>query len=108
MSDPHELVWHDDGHALWLELNKAELSVLTVSCPNDGDGECRNRTGQCIVKWFIDRFGLECHVGVCRPEEHLTVAWAVVGDKDDFDDSQVWVISRTDDLFAAWRSTQSV
>jgi hypothetical protein len=40
------------------------------------------------------------------PEEQVRIAWAIVGDKDEKDESQVWVISVTDDLYAAWRSTQ--
>jgi hypothetical protein len=98
-----ELVWHDDGHSLWLELNRNELVVLSVMCP--GGEECRDSKGRCVVEWFINRFGLECHVGVSVPEEHLRVAWSIVGDIDDKDESQVWVISVSDDLYAAWRSS---
>ena len=58
------------------------------------------------MRWFVDRFGLECHVGVCVPAERIQVAWAIVGDRDDKDESQVWLISVDDDLYAAWRSTQ--
>jgi len=100
----NSLVWHDDGHELWLELNRHELVVLSVSCP--GSGECADRRGNCVVRWFVDRFGLECHVGVCVPAERVQVAWALVGDPDDKDESQVWIISVNDDLFAAWRSVQ--
>jgi hypothetical protein len=99
-----DLVWHDDGHTLWLELNRSELMVLSVLCP--GGEECADSRGRCVVEWFINRFGLECHVGVCVPEEQVRIAWAIVGDKDEKDESQVWVISVTDDLYAAWRSTQ--
>jgi len=103
-SGTDSLVWHDDGHELWLELNRHELVVLSVRCP--GSGECSDRHGNCVVRWFVDRFGLECHVGVCVPAERIQVAWALVGDMDDKDESQVWVISVDDDLYAAWRSTQ--
>jgi len=98
------LVWNDDGHELWLEINRHELVVLSVKCP--GGPDCHDRRGECLVRWFVDRFGLECHVGVCTPQEVIKVAWAIAGDKDDRDESQVWIISVEDDLFAAWRSTQ--
>lgn len=104
MTETDSLVWHDDGHELWLELNRNELVVLSVKCP--GTNECADRHGNCVVQWFMDRFGLECHVGVCVPTEKLQVAWALIGDIDEKDESQVWVISVDDDLYAAWRSIQ--
>ena len=36
----------------------------------------------------------------------MNVAWSLVGDADDKDESQVWVISVNDDVYAAWRSAQ--
>lgn len=107
--DPQTLRWHEDGHVLWLQLVRDELTVATVICPNanDSDGECRSRQVPCLVQHFLDRFGLECNVGVCAPEERLEVAWTVVGDKDDLDLAQVWVIPLTDDVYASWRATQA-
>lgn len=101
-----ELVWHDDGHRLWLELNRDRVDVVSVICPGPEAG-CRDRRGDCVVQSFVDRYGLECHVGQCAPEEVLTVAWTVQGDIDDPDESQVWVISVTDSVYASWRSTQA-
>lgn len=105
VANSDELVWHDDGHRLWLEMNRDSLVVLSVFCPNP-DGACHNRHGKCVVVEHLDRYGLECHVGQCPPDEHMIVAWSVQGDMDDPDDSQVWIISTTDSLFSAWRSTQ--
>lgn len=101
-----DVVWHDDGHRLWLELNRDSVVVLSVFCPGP-DAKCRNRHNRCVVTEQIDRYGLECHVGQCPPDEHLSIAWSLKGDIDDPDESQVWVISTTDSLFASWRSTQT-
>lgn len=100
-----DLVWHDDGHSLWLELHRDSVVVLSVFCPGPAK-ECRDRYGACVVAGHIDRYGLECHVGQCPPAEHLPIAWSLQGDIDDPDESQVWVISTTDSLFASWRATQ--
>ena len=106
MSEPSDLRWHDDGHELWLQLVRSELVVATVLCPHGGTGQCSTRQAECVVRFFIDRFGLECNVGVCAPEERLAVAWALVGDSDDLDNAQVWIIPTSDDVFSSWRATQ--
>jgi hypothetical protein len=105
---PDALRWHDDEHRLWLQLVRSDLVIATTLCPHNGDPEapCRSRQAACIVQHFIERFGLDCNVGVCAPAEYLDIAWAVVGDKDDLDLAQVWVIPTSDDVFAAWRATQ--
>lgn len=100
-----QLVWNDDGHRLWLELNREHLVVLSVFCPGP-DAMCRDRHGTCVVTQFVERYGLECHVGQCPPDEHLVVAWTLQGDIDDPDASQVWLISTSDSLYASWRSAQ--
>jgi hypothetical protein len=109
MPEPDALRWHDDGHQLWLQLVRADLTVATVLCPHatDDDGPCRSRQAECVVRYFIDRFGLECNVGTCAPEEYLDVAWSLVGNADDLDLAQVWIIPTSDDVFASWRATQS-
>jgi hypothetical protein len=102
-----EVRWHDDGHRFTLELNRSDVVVTSVFCPhsNDPSKPCRHRSIGCLVEWFLHRFGLECHVGVCPPAEELQVAWALIGDQYDLDAAQVWVISTTDDIFAAWATT---
>lgn len=105
------LQWHDDGHELWLQLVRDELVIATVLCPHSVDDDeatpaCRVRQAECVVQHFITRFGLECNVGTCAPEEYLTIAWALVGDPDELDLAQVWIIPTSDDVFASWRATQ--
>lgn len=104
MNMTDEIVWHADGHVVHLELNKAELNVVTVTCPKTG--ECEHEETSCIVAWFLTRFGLDCHVGVCPPEAEMSIAWALSGDRRDLDAAQVWVISTADDMWQAWSTQQ--
>lgn len=46
-------------------------------------------------------------MGVCAPTERLDIAWALVGDSDDLDSAQVWIIPTSDDVYASWRITQN-
>lgn len=92
------MVWHNDGHAMHLRLDKDTLNILQVDCPG---GECC-ANGECIVTWFLMRFGLECNVGIASPSAIMPIAWTVVGDADDQDLCQVWVIPIDDEAFAAW------
>ena len=104
-----DLRWHDDGHQLWLQLARDELVIATVLCPHSSalePGPCAVRQAPCVVTHFVTRFGLECNVGTCAPEEYLTVAWSLVGDPDELDLAQVWIIPTTDEVFASWRATQ--
>jgi hypothetical protein len=102
------IVWHDDGHVIWLEINRSDLAVLGVQCPNkdDPDSPCRLSRIQCLVEYFVMRFGLECNVGVCEPTPELQIAWSVNGDPHDIDACQCWVIPVTDDVFSLWARTQ--
>lgn len=99
---PDEMVWHRDGHFIHLQLNKENLLITHVTCPG---GECDHK-GSCIVEWFIRRFGLDCNVGICPPEENLEIAWCLVGDENDLDLCQIWVIPVKDEAFSAWLVTQ--
>jgi hypothetical protein len=100
--------WHDDGHVIWLELNKSELVILGVNCPNSDDPEapCRHRFVGCMVDWFMQVYGLECNVGVCEPSNELQIAWTIIGDTHDLDVCQCWIIPTSDDVFSMWAATQ--
>lgn len=101
------MVWHEDGHRMFLQLNRAELSVTTVICPHPkGEGECWNDEHGCAVSWFLMRFGLDCHVGVVTPSGEMLIAWSWSGDRRDLESGQVWIISTDDELYAAWAVTQ--
>jgi hypothetical protein len=102
-----ELKWHDDGHEISLRIEKSEIVIISVKCPHDESGECHLTKDGCAVKWFIQRFGLECNVGICDPAPQLKIAWAFVGDPAmGLDGCQVWFIPATDEFFAAWVATQ--
>lgn len=102
--------WHDDGHTIFLQLNKSEVRVIAVLCPHafEQHGPCKHPDAVCVVEWFLLRFGLECNVGVCDPAPEIKVAWSYVGDiAKSLDMGQVWVIPISDEAFAAWLITQS-
>lgn len=101
-----ETLWHKDGHRIYLQVNRNELSVIMTSCPGGDDRECKVGRFDCVVQWFIDRYGLDCNVGVCEAAAELELAWAMQGDPNDPDVCQVWVIPVTDMAFAAWLETQ--
>lgn len=99
-----EVEWVKDGHHLWLELSASELLVTAVQCPheNNPEGSCRRSRYGCVVRWFIQIYGLETNVGVCPPEPYLEVAWALMGDPSDLDMSQLWIIPTKDPIFASF------
>lgn len=106
ITNTKEMVWREDGHAMVLELNRSEVVVVMVRCPNDNDGPCRtNRNIGCIVEFFLMRFGFECNVGVCPASSEIPIAWTVVGDPSDVDTCQVWVVPVADDVYGAWAAT---
>ena len=103
------MIWHDDGHVVVLQINKSELKILQTVCPHKGEKEkpCNHPDTECVVDWFISRFGLDCNVGVCEPFPRLEVAWAFVGDKHrEIESGQVWIIPKNDEAFAAWLISQ--
>lgn len=100
------IMWHDDGHVMWLELNKAEVVITTVICPHSHDeSACRHRKAGCLVQYFLNRYGLDCNVGVCAASDQIRIAWAVYGDLEDLDACQIWVVPTEDDVFSAWADT---
>lgn len=102
-----EIVWHNDNHRLLLQINRNELVVSSVICPNGDDRPCCIGKTECIVKHFLELYGLECNVGICSATPEMTVAWSVVGDLEDLELCQVWVIPIDDEAFSAWLVTQS-
>lgn len=105
---PEEVVWHKDGHLLYLQLNRSELSVVMTLCPKSDDRKCQVGKFDCIVEWFLSRYGLDCNVGISEVASEMEIAWSVQGDTDDADLCQVWVIPTLDEAFGAWLETQQV
>lgn len=103
-----EMAWHNDGHVILLSINKSELEILQITCPHDDDdGDCHSDAG-CIVNYFINRFGLDCNIGVCAPEPTLEICWALSGDRRDPEAAQLWFVPLNDDVFHAWLSTRKL
>ena len=108
-----EMEWHNDGHTIVLRLDKSQLDVTEVTCPSDNGGACesdgRSRTSPdglgCIVQYFIRRFGIECNIGVCPPEETMEICWTILGDERDLDAAQLWFVPVNDEVFYAWMSS---
>lgn len=100
-------VWHADGHSIYLQLNKSEIEIQGIFCPHNKDGECSVGKFDCVVEYFLSRFGLDCNVGVSEIESTMEIAWSVQGDTDDPELCQVWIIPRKDETFAAWFATQT-
>ena len=102
-----EMVWNRDGHTMHLQLNKHEVVLTHVDCPETDDRACQHITAGCLVQWFLGRFGLDCNVGFAEPAGSMEIAWTVVGETSDLDMCQVWIIPVNDEAFAAWLMTQS-
>lgn len=102
-----EMIWHNDGHAIRLRINKSELEIIEVMCPSGNSGECWNDRIGCMVEYFIRRFGMDCNVGVCPAMENLQICWSVVGDTYDMDACQLWFVPLEDEAFNAWLATKS-
>lgn len=101
-----EMVWHNDGHIMHLELRQSEVVITHVTCPGGENASCFNPQVGCIVDWFLLRFGLECNTGVAEIQPEMTIAWTISGDSVFIDECQVWVMPVDDEAFAAWLVTQ--
>jgi hypothetical protein len=97
-----EQVWHNDKHKLSLRINKSELEIMQIICPEEGLHACTNRDGVCVVQHFIGLYGLDCNGGVCPAQEHLEICWTLIGDVNDVESSQLWFIPLADEVFQAW------
>lgn len=102
-----EMVWHKDGHVIHLQINRNDLVISLIHCPGHEDRECKVGKFECIVSHFLETYGLDCNVGTCDCAPSLELAWSAVGDFDDPELCQVWVIPTNDEAFAAWLITQN-
>ena len=101
-----DMIWHNDGHSLWLRIDKTELQILEVSCPDTEDSKCKSKNG-CVVKWFVKLYGFDCNIGSCAPEEHLEICWTLVGDPDTLELAQLWFVPVKDEVFYAWMTSRT-
>lgn len=103
-----EMVWHNDGHAIYLRLNKAEVEIVGVDCFGGNAGACWNERYGCLVKHFISIYGLECNVGVSAVQERMDICWSIVGDPYDVESGQLWFVPLNDEAFSGWLATRPV
>lgn len=105
------MVWHKDGHVIELLINKSQLEVIAVHCPHENDVElspCFHEETRCVVKWFLETFGMECNVGVATPAGSMEIAWHLIGtSRQELGSCQVWIIPVQDEAFSAWMVTQN-
>lgn len=97
-----EMMWHNDGHKLILKLVKSEIEIESVYCPHGNESECFINDYGCAVRWFADRFGMECNVGSCYVDKSLDICWTLVGNTRDMESCQVWFMPLADEVFSAW------
>ena len=97
-----EQIWHTDKHKIVLRINKSELEVSEILCPHQDSGECKTEDNECIVRWFITRYGMECNGGMCFAEKEIEICWTLVGDIKNPDASQLWFMPLSDEIFQAW------
>lgn len=97
-----EMVWHNDGHKIHLRINRSEVDIVEVFCPNPENGSCRTEYDGCAVEWFINRYGLECNAGSCPAAESIQICWTLIGDPRDLDSCQLWFMPLSDETFQAW------
>ena len=100
------MLWHDDGHSITLRINRSELEVLSITCPKSDDRKCASEEHDCVVEYYIHRFGMECNAGVCPATENMEICWTSVGSEHDVDSMQLWFMPINDDVFGAWLNTK--
>ena len=102
-----EMVWHNDEHAIQLRLNRSEVEITEIECPHDETGDCRVEGNECVVQYFIYRFGFDCNAGSCPASERIQICWTLGRNPRDLDACQLWFMPITDETFQAWVSSRN-
>lgn len=111
MSSVRELVWHNDGHILTLTLSKETVRVGVLACPHgekEGSPCYHQGTNGCIVKYFINMYGLEVNIGEVEASHHIEIAWSKEGSDWDIDLVNFVVMPLNDPTFKDWLEAQQV
>jgi hypothetical protein len=106
--DAGEMAWHNDGHALHLQIDGSEIRIVRVDCPARGNelAPCHVRRVGCLVEEFAFRYGLECNAGSCLGTDRMQICWTKTGHDEDLDLMQVWFMPINDEVFGAWLQFQ--
>jgi len=98
-----EQIWHNDHHRLSLRINRSELEILEIICPaTEPSADCINSEGECVVEWFISRYGMDCNGGICMAEHDMEICWTLIGDRNNPEAGQLWFMPLKDEVFQAW------
>lgn len=108
MAQNKEMIWHNDGHAIYVRINKSELEIDSVYCPNKETSACLTEHYGCAVTWFINRYGFDCNAGSCPAAESIKICWTLGGDQRDLEECQLWFMPLTDETFQAWLTSREV
>lgn len=102
-----EMVWHNDGHIIHLRIDRSEVNIVQIDCPNQDNDPCRLPSGDCAVKYFVELYGLDCNAGSCDASESIQICWTLGGNPHDLDACQLWFMPIDDNTFQAWVSSVS-
>ncbi len=103
-----EAQWHNDGHKIAVQINIDRTHIVLDWCPNldQEDTECWSAEADgCIVRWFIEVWGLDINVGTAPAAAIMEVAWSAQRGGD-LTSSQVWIIPIEDEAFSGWITEQ--
>lgn len=98
-----EMLWHNDGHKISLQINRSEVEITDIYCPGESEeSKCHIDGIGCVVTWFLNRYGMECNAGKCAADKELQICWTLIGDKKNVEAAQVWFMPMADEMFNAW------
>lgn len=85
-----------DGHWISFVLDREEVKIAEIHCPNVGTTSlCNRRRTFCVVERFLDAYGIDLNLGRVHLDGKVEIAWCPVhGEESDLDvefDS-VWIV----------------
>ena len=83
------MVWHNDGHKIYLRIERSEVVIVRTESPNKEESACRLPSGECAVQYFVDLYGLDCNAGSCDAAQSLQICWTLGGNTYDLDACQL-------------------
>ena len=100
-----DMVWRDDGHVISVRLSENKFIVDLHTCPFEESSEAAcylESIDGCLVRWFIDGYGVDCNVGEVEVVSPMTIAWSKGGSGWEADLYQIHTISVDDPHFKEW------
>ena len=109
MDFPESLHWRDDGHAAILRIEADRFIVVPDRCPkgNHVEAECHHPVlGACLVRHFIQVYGLDINLSSASPKELMRLVWAWDGNPADIDSDTCYIMFKEDSRVAEWISAE--